>query len=433
MRTTFESYYPPTEDFYDFIWKDSLIVLDTNVLLDMYRYSESTREDFITLFKKISDRLWIPHQVGLEFSKNRPGVIAEQVQMLEKAKSLLPSLRDTITKEIDNKLSFRLHPVLNKNDFTKAFEEPLIELEKKFENYTDSHPDLLTDDPILETLLDLFEGRIGPSFDEKRLDEIFKEGKDRYEKDVPPGYEDARGANKKEGNAIYGDLILWFQIIEQVKSTKSEAVIFISNDMKDDWWWSSKGRNLGCRPELRHELSEATGAKFHIYTSERFLHYASKRIKIKVREESVDEVKKLEQANRKANEKATGAYAGSIFKQLLEDQRRREKILSSLQPGLLSSFVEENAKRQETLNKIMGSSIGQNGSIAKALEKIRIQHDIGKNAFGSLDNLSAFKDLAGNNNSSILRYLNDIKKSEDNPTIDNEEDKSDSEDQADEQ
>ena len=68
-------------------------MLDTNVLLDMYRYSAGTRNDFFALFEKIADRIWIPHQVGLEFSRNRPGVIAEQVQMFQKATSGLSSLR----------------------------------------------------------------------------------------------------------------------------------------------------------------------------------------------------------------------------------------------------------------------------------------------------------------------------------------------------
>lgn len=393
MQKAFQSYYPPSKEFFDALWKDALIVIDTNVLLDMYRYSDSTRNDFLDLFEKVADRLWVPHQVGLEFSRNRPGVIGEQVQMFQKATSLLSSLRESTAKEIEKILSFRLHPVLSREEFKKAFEDPVTELEQRIENYTKTHPDLLKNDPILDSLLRLLDGRVGSPFDEKRLEEIYKEGKQRYEKDLPPGYEDARGSNKKEGNAIYGDLVLWFQILKHVKASKISGVIFVCNDMKEDWWWKSKGRNLGCRPELRDELYAATGASFHIYTSEQFLRYAPEHIKIQVKEESIDEVRTLEKKNRDVSEKAAGVFADSLLTRIFEDQAKRDKMLSGINPLGLAALAEDQRKRQEALNKVLNSSFGSTGAFAKLAETIRKQEENSQKAFGSLGWLGSLKTI----------------------------------------
>jgi hypothetical protein len=373
MRKTFESYYPPTDEFFDQLWENALVVLDTNVLLDMYRYSENTRKDFLSLFSRLADRLWLPHQVAFEFSRNRPDVIATQVQMYHKARQLLSSLRDTATKEIEKILSFRLHPVLSREEFQSAFDAPLAELEKKIDGYAERHPDFFQQDPILEALLNLFEGKVGKPYNTKRLDEILQAGKDRYAREVPPGYEDARGPGKKEGDAIYGDLILWFQTMDHAKEVKSPGVILLSNDMKEDWWWFSKGRNLGCRPELREEMREESGTLFYMYTSERFLHFAPERIKVDVSEESIDEVRSLEQENREARERQAGAFVSSTLNRILADQKRRDQLVASLQTPAFASIIEEQRKNQEALNRVLRSNIGQSSAVTRAIEQIRKQ------------------------------------------------------------
>ena len=395
MRKIFESYYPHTDEFFDQLWNKALIMLDANVLLDMYRYSESTRNDFLSLFNQLSDRLWLPHQVALEYSRNRPDVISEQVQMYRKAKELLSSLRATTTKEIKKILSFRLHPVLSREEFQTAFDAPLTELEKKIDTYADAHPDFFQKDPILDALLKLFDGKVGKPYQAQRLKEIFAEGKDRYDKEVPPGYEDARGPNKKEGDAIYGDLVLWFQIIDQAMATNASGVIFLSNDLKEDWWWFSKGRNLGCRPELCEEIAAKAKAPFHMYTSERFLHFASERIKVDVKKESIDEVRTMGEKNREAREAKTGVFVGSLLNRILEEQKRREQLLSSLHtPAAIQAVLEEQQRRQETLYRVLRSHSGQSNAVAKVIEQIRKHEEQRQRMLSSLSGLTIHKHVA---------------------------------------
>ena len=38
-------------------------MIDANVLLNLYRYNESPRDDLLEVLQKVGDRLWVPHQV----------------------------------------------------------------------------------------------------------------------------------------------------------------------------------------------------------------------------------------------------------------------------------------------------------------------------------------------------------------------------------
>ena len=44
MRKTFPGYYRPTEAEFRRLWDKCIFVLDANVLLNLYRYSEETRK-----------------------------------------------------------------------------------------------------------------------------------------------------------------------------------------------------------------------------------------------------------------------------------------------------------------------------------------------------------------------------------------------------
>jgi len=52
------------------VWQNGVIVFDTNVLLNLYRYNKEARNELIKLMKSYQSRLWIPYQIGLEFMAN---------------------------------------------------------------------------------------------------------------------------------------------------------------------------------------------------------------------------------------------------------------------------------------------------------------------------------------------------------------------------
>ena len=51
MKKQFAEYYDLPDERINEIWANSLIVFDTNVLLNLYRYKEEARNEFINVIK----------------------------------------------------------------------------------------------------------------------------------------------------------------------------------------------------------------------------------------------------------------------------------------------------------------------------------------------------------------------------------------------
>lgn len=79
----FEAYRTVAPDEYRSVLQTGLIILDTNVLLHLYRYHSGTRKDLMEILTAIKDHLWIPHQVMDEFWKERSGVIDGRSKEIE--------------------------------------------------------------------------------------------------------------------------------------------------------------------------------------------------------------------------------------------------------------------------------------------------------------------------------------------------------------
>ncbi|MEV1132405.1 PIN-like domain-containing protein [Agromyces sp. NPDC049794] len=67
------------QDLVDEIWENGTIVLDANALLGLYEQTAATRAVYVGALESVQERLWLPHQVALEFHKNRRRVWDEVV------------------------------------------------------------------------------------------------------------------------------------------------------------------------------------------------------------------------------------------------------------------------------------------------------------------------------------------------------------------
>lgn len=285
MKELFPGYYRKTDNEIKRIWEHGIIMFDTNVLLNLYRYSDSTQNTIIALIKKFSKQIYLPHQAALEYNRNRYEVIAEQEkaynEFLEKISQIQKDLQSTskppfLTSKVDKELNV-------------VFEKVGDEVKESIQKYCD----YLKIDPIYNSISELFSNRITSSFSEEELKEIFKEGEERYKNKVPPGFEDEKN---KEGNRKYGDLILWKQIIKKAKELKKD-VILITDERKIDWWWKIKdGRNMGPRQELVEEMKLQANVDFHMYSSERFLSYGQSFLKEKINQQALEEIQAMKKA-----------------------------------------------------------------------------------------------------------------------------------------
>ena len=289
MKKQFAEYYELPEERIKEIWDNSLIVFDTNVLLNLYRYNEDARTEFINVIKFYKKRLWIPYQVGLEFHRRREDIMRKNAKAYN-------VLAEKLSKELVGVVSslegeYARHPYISIKDIKKKVERCAESIAKSLEKQEKVHPDYSTEDKTLTAITDLFDGRVGDDFVEKDLEALYTEGEKRYTNKIPPGYCDEKNKKEKGKRSLYGDLIVWKQTILHCKE-QAKSVIFITDDHKPDWWDKTDGKHTP-RKELIKEFLDGTGQGIIIYDSRKFLEYAKQNKELKVSQKTINEVSKI--------------------------------------------------------------------------------------------------------------------------------------------
>lgn len=294
------------------LWSEATIVFDSSALLDLYFLPESTREKVSNeIFEKLPGRLWIPAHVQFEYLKNREKVIKKPISekyqpLIKKIKKISSSASSDILKRVEEVIRDTIkdnsHPYLNQehiNDFKKKadtfisyannFEKNILNEIKRVEKQI---LNVKNNDDVLESLESFF--KVGRDFSFDEILEITKEGKHRYEFRIPPGYGDFYN-NEKKGIQIFGDLIIWKQILEFSKESK-KPVIFITNDITKDKDWcyidnkATELRIYSPREELIKEIKDYSSVDFWMYNLPQFLYYANHYLKSTIQEEVIQNI-----------------------------------------------------------------------------------------------------------------------------------------------
>lgn len=272
-------------EFKDFIEGNSLIVLDTNVLLCLFKYSSYSSLTILKILKKCSGQVWIPNQVCKEYERN-------QFSEKEKIKKKYENFQKDLRTEVVN----MRQKLFNRINESKKLEYPNCDLlEKKVKKHTD---DLISEidnyknklgieyqlslgaekvHEIESFILNLKNNnRMGEAIAYSEMIAIVKEGELRFRYELPPGYEDAKN---KKGMDIYGDLFIWKEILKLPLKLNISSILFVTNDLKEDWWIlkGSRKRPDKIRSELEEEFKEINNkASIELITLSAFYEKASK-------------------------------------------------------------------------------------------------------------------------------------------------------------
>ena len=269
MRDAFRGYYPIGEG-EDRMWSDGLIVLDTNVLLSMYEQSAVTRGTLVDALTLRKAQLWMPHQVGVEFHRNKTNARAKAAQRHNTLSSTLKSGVASVQKQLENLAKY--DPLLETDDLFEnlvtaadAIVARVGESKKRIDNDRK-----LAEDPVFAAVSSLYPAeKIGRPFSPKQLSRHRRLGQERIIAEQPPGYLDARD---KSGDGPLGDYFLWAQTIKHARSADRD-VILVTDDAKRDWMESAGSP----RPELLSEFHAETGRLVLIMSAEDFVIQESKR------------------------------------------------------------------------------------------------------------------------------------------------------------
>jgi hypothetical protein len=309
MKTQFPEYYRPSEEEFRQLWDTCIVGLDANVLLNIYGYSDATREQFLSLLERIQSRIRMPHQFALEYHRNRAHAIMQQTKNYVKVERLL---NEIYKEEFRPKTK---HPFLSPQAL-KLFDVIRNELDKGRKQ----HEALFSRDPYFDRITKLV-GTVSAKPTEDELQIMYAEAKARYARNTPPGY-----ADKEKGEpAAYGDYIGWRQLITMAKA-ENRPLLLLTDDAKEDWWQIQAERTIGPRPELRAEFQMECGNAFYMYSSDQFMRLSGKYLKEQVEPAAIAEVTERLQAQlreaaaRKSEAKPT-ADTAAVAKPFLPVER----------------------------------------------------------------------------------------------------------------
>lgn len=264
-----------------------MVVLDANVLLSAYRFAPTARNELLSVLEKMVDRIWIPHRVAEEFHRNRLKVIGEYDDSYLPIIESLQSFQSDLNSDIQPKIA----QLSNRAALSDSQREKLVKLvstatdaaistvEQLRRSHNISSPE--DDDIILSRFQEIFDKRTGNPLGDKELEEAIAEAQQRITSKIPPGYADA---GKIEP---YGDYLLWKQSLIEAKNKKVQHLLFVTSDIKEDWYLRIKGKTVCARPELAKELADSTGARLIMMSTTSLLHHARDHLNVTVSPETL--------------------------------------------------------------------------------------------------------------------------------------------------
>lgn len=342
MRNVFYMY--NLEKIKEDVFKDNIIILDTNILLNLYRHGNDNRKKFLEILEKAKENIYLPYQVVHEFFQNKNDIISQKIASKEKAKKAL----EKAINEVKGISFYKKDEVLIEK-LDKLLNESISILIKKEEEDEIKENYIVNEDKVLTKFFEIFEGKVNTKLLDEEILKIEEEGKDRYEKNIPPGYMD----KKKGTNNCYGDLIIWKEIIKIAKKYKKN-ILFITDDEKEDWIETYNGMYISPRKELIKEFNEETHKNFWILKNNEFLKISSQKFKI----ENISDLKKEAEFLLDEDKKKTLDNELNVLENKINDScseitlsNGKCKVISSLQFDL--NYIEELKKLEKNLKELI--------------------------------------------------------------------------------
>ena len=94
----FSGWFPSTSAEIEEALRYGIVAVDTNVLLDLYKYENSATVEWLSALEKLGSRLFIPRQVADEFWRNRDQHVASPIEA-RNAKTKISKSREQIEQE----------------------------------------------------------------------------------------------------------------------------------------------------------------------------------------------------------------------------------------------------------------------------------------------------------------------------------------------
>lgn len=303
---------------------DALIVLDTNVLLDLYRYTSEARNLVLAALHLVQPRLWLPYRVGSEFIRGRRAVVADRTEKLQRAKAQLERPLREAWKNVQEALDevkglldrfaadevgqAELDELINEDGFKQLIGSWRNKLNERIDELKNSQDIKLKDvvsgsDPILPEVAALYEGRFAAAPDPTEVRRHIEHALSyRYPNKIPPGYLDA---DKSTPIQAAGDYLIWEEMISYVQAQSAYGkVLFVSGDTKPDWYEPARSPREPPRPwpSLIDEFRARAGAELLIMETRAFFEGVSEFLNAHIPASTVEEIGRTAESHDEASD-----------------------------------------------------------------------------------------------------------------------------------
>ncbi|MFE6920601.1 PIN-like domain-containing protein [Nocardia sp. NPDC057663] len=274
--------------------RTGILAVDTNVLLNLYRYNETTRKDLLAVLSAAGGRLFVPHQVVREFWRNRQSVLGGLGGAKREVQSALnrncTSTNDAIRRWAKSVAlsEERLNQLLEQtNSFFESISGELGDGPARVSAHLPT-----SEDSVLAELASLLAEAVGGELPPGAWAAAVAEGERRVKDNEPPGFKDADKLESDLPERASGDYIIWLQLLIEGEAAGKDLVL-VTADTKEDWWdRAERGQLIGPRRELIEEYFGRTGRRFFLLEPSSLLqHSASLGVGTSV--ESVQEIQRV--------------------------------------------------------------------------------------------------------------------------------------------
>lgn len=265
----FSHYYRPEPERITEAFRTGLIVLDTNVLLNLLRYSPSARDELMGVIEAVADRCFIPHQIALEYNRNRVAVVVARQKELTEAATEIDAIRSSSRALLNRLRDRRILPTFEVQKLEASVGQYLDALDAASADAAEQYdldPAQLVGriDPWTARLNLVMEGRVGEAPDDEVLATDVAEADRRRTDRVAPGFKDEAG----------GDYLWWADVL-RCPDLKGRALVVVSDDTaKGDWVFEQHGITVGPHEVLIEDARKAGASDLVLLTTRDLLRLA---------------------------------------------------------------------------------------------------------------------------------------------------------------
>lgn len=271
---------------------------DTSALLSLYRKQQDLVDYFDVNIRSINNDIRIPSTVQKEYNRNvssakiylknellkntkkfQKNIFDRVNQSLNQIFELLSNSDSTVLDEFVKLKADSIEKLSVLNDFIRELE--ISENEEKINKVSE----------LMENFL-MLSSNLLPTISMVEQIKLMNEGYTRAKHHFPPGYMDmkdkyhglkkeafkkSQGQKKPEELIRYlGDYFIWAEIIKDVLNKEKDA-LFITSDLKEDWWEIPKKDydlvSYEARKELVQEFNELTGKSIRFIPFDLFVSF----------------------------------------------------------------------------------------------------------------------------------------------------------------